>query len=608
MLATCFILPALYFRTTQDPVIYPRFTGLAISVFILVVLIWLTMKKGKYSFSVLKDKFFVFSTVYILISVVALFFAVNPIEGLTDLFKWMLFLFLTGIATLIFIRTGKSFSLIQKGVIINGLLVSLLGISQFFLYSFNQDDPNAIYEVKGLMAHKNQFSISLFVMLPFLLGALASLEKFWKRLAGISIILVAINILLLQTRSVWMALFVSLLVIIGLLFWQKEILNSLLRKKLIKRILPVLAVLIMVLIAISIFWPQYSPVVKVYQRLETLSDPTFASNEWRTEIWKASVDLIRDHPVIGVGGGNWKISIYPYYGEYLPSVYKHWRNPHNDYLGIASEKGLLGLIAFLIPFLILISYAISNIRKADNNKDFWLNTLMSSGIAGYMVIMLFSFPNERINHLVFIILMAAYVISLKYSRKDSKRTFPVKVIKPMLIGILAISYLAIHFGIICISSEMNMVKVLVAKEQKKWSFQTYYADKAYNYFAPIEPTFSFPVSLYQGLGRYNQGQFREALPYFLRAYQHHPTSISVMNNIGSTYAQLKQYDSAMIYYKKTIVIFSHYEFGLVNIAKTYYVQGDYEKAYNYILSCDPKSDNKEVGILRKEIEKKLNHN
>ncbi|MEZ5147879.1 MAG: O-antigen ligase family protein [Bacteroidales bacterium] len=55
----------------------------------------------------------------------------------------------------------------------------------------------------------------------------------------------------------------------------------------------------------------------------------------------------QDHPVTGVGAGNWKIAVYPYYGRFQPSVYRHWRNTHNDFLQISAEKGLGGFVLFV---------------------------------------------------------------------------------------------------------------------------------------------------------------------------------------------------------------------------------------------------------------------
>jgi len=607
MLACCLIIPLLHFKTTLDPVLYPRFTGWAVTIAILLFLIWFTFKKNKYSFPVLKDKFFISFLLFIGVSIITLIYSINPVEGLTDLFKWIMILLFIGLVTILFLYSEDTLSLILKGVVINAILFGILGLAQYLNFAFNSTDPNAIYEVKSLMAHKNQYSISLFVLLPFLLSGLFKFNRLWFRLDMITISLVVINIFLLQTRAVWIAVFISLILVFVFIMLKSDFLPEFFNRKVKKRILLVLLMAVSLLVLLSVIAPQYSPVFKIYQRIATLFNPEFTSNEWRIEMWTATLALIKDNPVIGVGGGNWKISIYPYYGEYLPSVFRHWRNPHNDYLNIIAEKGIVGLVTYLIPFILIYMYAIKNILSSRDKKEFWTNTFMLSGISGYLVIMLFTFPNERINHPIFLSLMVGYILSVKYRNLTQRKIDNSKYVKPIFITLLVLAYLPIHFGFICLRSEMNIAKAQSAQKNGDWAALTHFADQAYYHFAPLEPSFSFPVSLYQGLGRYNQSKFKEALPYFERAFKQHPTNTSVLNNLGSVYAQMKELDSAVFYYNKTIEIFPHYEYGLINMAKTYYVLKDYQVAYQYVLSCDPKSKTKEIIQLKAEIEKKLDN-
>lgn len=133
----------------------------------------------------------------------------------------------------------------------------------------------------------------------------------------------------------------------------------------------------------------------------------------------------------------------------------------------------------------------------------------------------------------------------------------------------------------------------------------YFAGKANHYFAPIEPSSSFPISQYQGLAEYNMENFADALSYFKKAYKKHPSSISVINNLGSVYGQMGQMDSSIVYHKKSLEIFPHYETSLLNLTRAYYIIEDYEKAYQIVLSCDPKSENVQVRNAWVAIEKKL---
>ncbi len=75
-----------------------------------------------------------------------------------------------------------------------------------------------------------------------------------------------------------------------------------------------------------------------------LTDENFAVVE-RLAHWEAALGMVRDHPLLGVGIGNY-VPVYPAYA--VPG----WADPlghaHNYYLHIAAEAGLLGLAAYLV--------------------------------------------------------------------------------------------------------------------------------------------------------------------------------------------------------------------------------------------------------------------
>ena len=61
----------------------------------------------------------------------------------------------------------------------------------------------------------------------------------------------------------------------------------------------------------------------------------------RIETWEASVDLLRDHPLLGVGAGNFFQAI----GRYNPKY--EGRDAHNTYVRCYSELGIVGFALFL---------------------------------------------------------------------------------------------------------------------------------------------------------------------------------------------------------------------------------------------------------------------
>jgi putative inorganic carbon (HCO3(-)) transporter len=84
-----------------------------------------------------------------------------------------------------------------------------------------------------------------------------------------------------------------------------------------------------------------------------VTDANWALTE-RIAHWQAAVGMLTDHPISGVGIGNYAVA-YPQYAV------GRWQDPlghaHNFYLNIAAECGLLGLTVFLFLIGACFAYA-----------------------------------------------------------------------------------------------------------------------------------------------------------------------------------------------------------------------------------------------------------
>lgn len=92
------------------------------------------------------------------------------------------------------------------------------------------------------------------------------------------------------------------------------------------------------------------PYIKI--RLYHQLDPNYPYNtfEGRLVIWHDTLNMLRDHPIFGAGLRAYTHVMQPYVtGHRLPELY-----PHDIWLAMWSELGLLGLIAFVILIGILL--------------------------------------------------------------------------------------------------------------------------------------------------------------------------------------------------------------------------------------------------------------
>ena len=105
-----------------------------------------------------------------------------------------------------------------------------------------------------------------------------------------------------------------------------------------------------------------------------------ASIQDRLTLWRGTVEMISDHPILGVGPAAW----FREYPRYQPDAV-YFQNPHNDYLWIAAEYGLVGLSAWLWML-------------AQTFRRLWrmsgMGRYLCASLAGLCVVALFGFPKE----------------------------------------------------------------------------------------------------------------------------------------------------------------------------------------------------------------------
>jgi len=597
------IIPLLHFKTIIDPVLYPRFLALAAGLITLSIILWSSKWKVVYFEDLIRNRFFQIYLAFILITGVAMIFAINPVEGLTDLLKWIIAGWLIFFGTAVFSKDKTSIDLLLKAVIISTVIAVITGVYQFANFVIGSNDPDAIYAVKGLMAHKNQYAIALFLWLPFLSSAILRLHGPWKKAASMVLILDLLMILLVQTRSVWIALFACVLfsTLLVLVVFRKHLVLRIVRKRL-NRFFVGAVILAVLGIGVLIFAPSDGPLGSIKTRITSVFDLTQTSNSWRLEMWYATADLAKDHPLTGVGGGNWILAIYPYYGKYLPSVFRQWRHPHNDFLGMAAEKGIPALILYLSLFGYLFYRTIRKLIVVDDSRKWWMLFWMMNGLAGFLVISFFSFPAERINQVILVSIIAALLLA-ETERNEKNHVHATNSLNKWIwaIPFLMLGF-AIYFGVLSVQMEYYIAKAQKAKDRGQWTQLQINANKGYHPLAPIESRYSFPSITYKAMAAfYGSKDFKRALKYFKEAERQHPTNISLINNIGSTFGQMAEFDSCLVYYQKSLAIFPRYHHALFSMAKACYLKGDYPKAYKYLLACDPQSDDAKFDLLRKKL-------
>ena len=127
----------------------------------------------------------------------------------------------------------------------------------------------------------------------------------------------------------------------------------------------------------------------VAQRLSSFS----GGGTGRSDLWRVAVKMAEDHPLQGVGAGNFPTAA-PRYVQTVPVarpdlVYTDPHVVHNTYLQFFAETGAVGGVLFVLLVLIALSRAREAARSAERSQDVRVSQAVLVATLGYLVAVFF---------------------------------------------------------------------------------------------------------------------------------------------------------------------------------------------------------------------------
>jgi len=268
---------------------------------------------------------------------------------------------------------------IIKNINICILIFSAIGLYQLYPLVINFFENGKAFEIKlsiaSSLGNKNFYCETLLMALPFIVYTIIIFKKEWKGIAILNLILILITIVFLQTVSVWLGLSISIF-LMGI-FYRKIIFEN---KKTRRGAIVVFVFSLIIIGGIIFSKPAFfnSVISKYHIAMKYIHDPDAMENYSlennnstyeRIILWRNSFKMIREHPLSGVGLGEWKI-YFPKYGmgraPYMNSGMIRFEKPHNDFLLTCCETGIPGLIFYLALFVISFQHCRKIIKKNEN--------------------------------------------------------------------------------------------------------------------------------------------------------------------------------------------------------------------------------------------------
>jgi O-antigen ligase len=616
-----FFIPFLFSHATIDPVLSIRFLAWTV---LTIIIILIFFSKGSslchsYDFTVIYRAIFPIAIGSAAVSGLSLIRAINLTDGIFEWLKLLLSFIFLYVVCLILARNKAGLLILTRSVIVAASILGLIGICQYFQIAFTGIPGNhAIY---ATMANPNLFASALFLMLPFIFFGVLQFSSGWYKLSLITLAAVFYAIAVSESRAVWGAiLFSSAATILPVLLWHQNLKSTQNEEK--NYILRLILILVIFLISFSTAIWSHSTLnndigLLFYKSHPTRfknSDPpqvtlqTFAALHGRLRYWQKSLQMIKTAPILGVGLGQWKI-VFPIYDQKDRASRGGRREvrvqrPHNDFFWVCSETGVLGLIGYLLFWGVIIFYCLRIIRHTVDIQKKLFTILMLFGIIGFAVISCFSFPKERIFHNIFFMIIATGPVTIYHQTFPIQKTVSHGKIFSLNFAILII----LVFGLICgytrLEAEAHTKKAIVHYWSKDWKGVITEIDKANWRYYNLDPT-STPLLWYRGMANFSLGRIKEARGDFLKAYVDNPYHIHVINNLGTCYAKLQDFNTAVDYYNRALFISPRFEQAILNLGAVYFQTEKYRLARETLLRCIKMNPRSRAATYLKMVEERI---
>lgn len=229
-------------------------------------------------------------------------------------------------------------------------------------------DPTTAYNISLNTGNINIFAASLNLKIPFLLFGMYTFSG-WKKWISITAFTISCLLIFLNTNK---AAFLSLsLITILFLFYNSW--RTKLYKKIAFVLLPIIATYLLSNFInnfpkTEIVAPSTTEISNVLPESESIISKldNESSLSSRLSFWENSFELAKKNIFTGVGLGNYPIEITPYDNKSLSNG-TLTLHPHNDFVEIIVETGIINGLIYISLFIIILVLNIKRI-KSDNEQ------------------------------------------------------------------------------------------------------------------------------------------------------------------------------------------------------------------------------------------------
>jgi len=489
---------------------------------------------------------------------------------------------------------------LTHGILAVAAIVSLIGVAQA-CYSFNwiyqSRPPASTFGNKNLAAEYLTFAFPLLV-----LSILKARRGRTLLLFSAAFALLVSYVWLNRAKAVWLALALELSVLALILIIDRLRFGKLPFDRFWRKTAVAVSAALVIFALIQVTTPEQAGQESVAQMIRrtlrsAVADPNLAATQdqqapdllkpeeqdslsVRTAVWRNTLTMVKERPIFGFGFGNFKV-FYPKYSHRVVydskvSALEHWEGTHNDYLQIAVETGIIGLILFGCVVFAFVRLSWLQIRQDSRSDTRYVAIGCLVALVGTSINLFFSFPlHTAIAPLmiaVFLGVLARETNSNQGHAKAEFVTLPLSGRSFVVVAAILLLFSA-RFAMHRLAADFHMAKVFRAQDQGVWPTVLFEGKQTLDYFPDWHEPHQTMSRAYLEMN--DPGSAIKETEAVLKS---RPYYVNALYNQGAAHLLLGHGDKAQFLLKQSVELVPAYSEAHHALARLYLDQKRFQEA------------------------------
>nr|MBK5234106.1 O-antigen ligase family protein [Clostridium sp.] len=295
------------------------------------------------------------------IMLVSTVYATDKSLALTESLRYLTYLFIYFIIKYEF-NTKEAITTLLKCYIFTSLLLSIFGIIQHFtIWGLDEkfivaySSGYTVIKIAATMYNPNAYAAYLILIIfPVIMLSIYEKRLKYRAIYTIISILLIVNLFMTYSRNAQLGFALGAIILCVVYSWK-------------------------LIIPFGLTGTVLMFIPSVLDRAKDI--PNALQNESRLKLWKTAIMMIKEHPILGVGNGNYATRYNEYVSKYKELKYFEYQDypAHNSYLKVQSELGIIGIVSFLG----IITIALLRIKRLYSttidkfHKPFYMGVMAS---------------------------------------------------------------------------------------------------------------------------------------------------------------------------------------------------------------------------------------